>query len=294
MFEINNPIETSKLPMACEVYTFDATNNDIPSFAYRLFDDPDMLQAFQTHNHKFPEFILVTEGHLYASVNKDEVIEYSAGDIFCVSPYEFHMGHVRANEKTTYYCFQFSLSLLTRAFDPLKETVTELKECKVKFAKRICAEDATECASLILKLYSSPKSTMLSCLCAIADIHQFAALLIGKIGLTENEESINASFVLKVNKYVSEHFHEPISTNEIADHLGIEKKYFCKLFKDNFGDNFINHLNMLRINRAVHLIQFSEKTLTEISEEVGYSDYHYFCRCFTKYMGKPPTSFIKK
>ncbi len=295
MFELSNPISESPSQVACEAYTFDAANNNIPIFSYRLFDQPDMLQAFQQHNHNFPEFILVKEGHLFVSVDKSEPLEFSAGDVLCISPYEIHSGYVREAEKTEYLCLQFNLSLLVRSLDELKNSVNQLNSCQLRFVTKVSAENAALLAEIITKIRASlPARDLFDSMNTVAEIHRFVAILIGKIGLVKNSVSHDAGFMLKVNTYVSEHLGEELSTDTIANALGIEKKYFCRLFKESFGDTFINHLNMLRINRAVHLIQYDMGSLTEIAEEVGFTDYHYFCRCFTKYMGKSPKNFINK
>ena len=73
--------------------------------------------------------------------------------------------------------------------------------------------------------------------------------------------------------------------------MDISPYYFSKLFKEETGENFIEYLTSLRINKAKELIQNSSLSMKEICAEVGYADPNYFSRIFKKNVGATPTEY---
>ena len=65
--------------------------------------------------------------------------------------------------------------------------------------------------------------------------------------------------------------------------------YFCKLFKEQTGETFVNYLNKVRVNAAVNLLRTTAMKTYEISEAVGFNDYRYFCKIFKKVTGLTPS-----
>ena len=57
------------------------------------------------------------------------------------------------------------------------------------------------------------------------------------------------------------------------------------------GENFIEYLTSLRINKAKQLISGTDMSMKEICTEVGYSDPNYFSRIFKKNVGVTPTEY---
>lgn len=50
---------------------------------------------------------------------------------------------------------------------------------------------------------------------------------------------------------------------------------------------------MLRIKKAKALLRKNELSVTEISDKLGFSSIHYFCRIFKKMTGNSPKNYIK-
>lgn len=94
--------------------------------------------------------------------------------------------------------------------------------------------------------------------------------------------------------YISEHFHEPdISLGSVAASINVCAPHFCFLFKKEFGETFVGYLTNVRMKKAKELLCCSSKRIAQISEEVGYNDYHYFAGLFKKLNGITPCEFRK-
>ena len=97
----------------------------------------------------------------------------------------------------------------------------------------------------------------------------------------------------KIKEYVWENYaHEP-SLCEISARLGISLTYASIVFKRECAMGFRDYLKKYRIEKACDLIRASDKTLSEISSLVGYSDPAFFYRIFKSHLGVSPGEYKK-
>lgn len=96
-----------------------------------------------------------------------------------------------------------------------------------------------------------------------------------------------------IKKYVSLHYKDEVSLNEVADILHISRSYLSTLFKKEMGISFIDYLIDFRLNRALEILQEKNMLLTTAAEMVGYPDYAQFSKIFKKRMGKSPREYLK-
>ena len=98
-------------------------------------------------------------------------------------------------------------------------------------------------------------------------------------------------FYLWAETYIAAHYPENISLEQAADGLGQSPYYFSRLFKQEFGRNFIDYLTDYRLSRAERLLLETGMSAREIGEAVGYPDPTYFTKVFKRNRGTTPTSF---
>ncbi|MEC0228292.1 response regulator [Paenibacillus alba] len=96
-----------------------------------------------------------------------------------------------------------------------------------------------------------------------------------------------------MKQYIRKYAHEDLSLERIAAIVNRNPFYVSKLFKEHFGMNYIDYLTEFRIETAKQLMQESDKSLKEITYEVGYHDPNYFSRVFKKLVGHSPTDYRK-
>lgn len=99
------------------------------------------------------------------------------------------------------------------------------------------------------------------------------------------------TFVRDVGQYIDEHYKDDIGLQDVATFLGYSEVYFCKIFKQNFGRNFIAYLNGYRIDRAKELLANPSINIKDISSEAGYRDANYFTRVFKRIVGTTPSEY---
>lgn len=85
-------------------------------------------------------------------------------------------------------------------------------------------------------------------------------------------------------------YHQPITTEQLAQKLGLERTYFSSLFKEKTGYAPHQYLTALRIQKARLLLAGTELSVAEVAELVGL-DIRNFSRLFKKAVGKPPLAY---
>ncbi|MBP1993412.1 response regulator transcription factor [Paenibacillus eucommiae] len=99
------------------------------------------------------------------------------------------------------------------------------------------------------------------------------------------------SYITKAKRYVTEHFDQKITLEEVAKLLYITPAYFSVYFKKETGQNFVDFITYVRVEKAKELLRRSEYKVKEIAVKIGYDDYTYFCKIFRKLEGVTPLEF---
>ncbi len=99
--------------------------------------------------------------------------------------------------------------------------------------------------------------------------------------------------IMPVLEYIDKNYYKDISLDEISGVLNINPYYFCRLFKNATGSSFCEYLNFVRISKSEKLFKTNDKSIMEISLDVGFSSVTYFNRIFRKYKGCTPTVYRK-
>ena len=83
----------------------------------------------------------------------------------------------------------------------------------------------------------------------------------------------------------------PISA--IADACGVSECYFRRLFQEYSGEGPMRFRQRMRIERAKQLLLSDERyTISEVAQELGFSDVYHFSKTFKKFCGQSPTLFL--
>ena len=99
--------------------------------------------------------------------------------------------------------------------------------------------------------------------------------------------------VVLIKQYLDEHYSEKITLDTLSDRYYVNKFYLTRLFRSRYDATITGYLSSLRINKAKHLLRFSDLTIEEIGEKVGIPDPNYMSRLFSKIEGMPPSEYRK-
>lgn len=97
--------------------------------------------------------------------------------------------------------------------------------------------------------------------------------------------------ILPLLKYIDENYSEQISLKNAGEILSLNPDYLCRLFKKTTNMTFTDYLNFVRICHTEKPLIFSDKTISEISLDAGFSSVSYFNRVFKKYKNISPSEY---
>jgi two-component system response regulator YesN len=109
--------------------------------------------------------------------------------------------------------------------------------------------------------------------------------------MASKKKERSTSVIEKAKAYIISNFNKQISLDDVSREVNISPYYFSKIFKEETGENFIDYLTNIRIDKAKELLANSDLSMKEICGKVGYSDPNYFSRSFKKNVGVTPTDF---
>lgn len=130
--------------------------------------------------------------------------------------------------------------------------------------------------------YTQPKLRGLIC--------AFFAELFRHFPLTERVRG-NSQALNSIIGFCARNFNRELSLEILAEELHMSKYYISHLFGSRFNMKFNDYINSLRVSAACRYLCNTDKSITEISELVGFGTPRTFNRAFLKQFGKSPSEY---
>lgn len=121
--------------------------------------------------------------------------------------------------------------------------------------------------------------------------HNFAVKILQNNTSQEKKDMDRLEPVLD---YISEHYREPISLNEIAEVACLQTGYFCRFFKKKMGITFLEYQNEYRLSFIYRDLITTRDSVHVILERHGFTNYKLFRRIFLEHFGNTPTQIRKQ
>lgn len=88
--------------------------------------------------------------------------------------------------------------------------------------------------------------------------------------------------------FIDQRFAEPLNVRQMAVACGLSPSRFAHLFHRETGRTPQRHLEMLRLNRARQLLEFTQEPVKFIASQVGFANPFYFSLRFKRLHGASP------
>ena len=111
--------------------------------------------------------------------------------------------------------------------------------------------------------------------------------------LCEEKSMQEARPITEAKRYIQQHYQETLRLEDVSSAVGFNATYFSALFKKETGQNFMDYLTELRINKSKELLCVDSLSIQDVAEMVGYRDLKYFSRLFKKVTGVSPSDYKK-
>ena len=253
------------------------------------------IKNYPTHWHNSIEIIYVLKGSLHIKIdtdsftlnereveiiNSDESHEIQGIDdnkvlIFNIDPFFF--------EK--YYKDINNIFFYTNSNDDEDQNGPEYEELRTILSQMLCEyvqklEDYDEEIEelLITLLYHL--------------VNNFHYLTHEKEELKEKTDQLARYH--RISKYIYNNYNNNITLKEIAKKEFLSPHYLSHEIKYATGYSFTDLINLTRIEESIKLLLDSDMSISEISDEIGFSHVRYFNKNFKYYYGCTPLQYRKK
>lgn len=111
----------------------------------------------------------------------------------------------------------------------------------------------------------------------------------------ESVSEVDKSFVDRFRGLIEENLTDSeLSVEELGSKMGLSRVQLYRKIKalTNYSPNEL--VRIARLKKAASLLASSEKTISEITYEVGFTSPSYFTKCYKEYFGESPTDFLKR
>lgn len=102
----------------------------------------------------------------------------------------------------------------------------------------------------------------------------------GYIGLAED--------YIKMNAY------KKIAVGDVADYIGIDRSYLCRLFKEYKNMSPQEFILTLKLNMACRYLENKNLSVAEVAQSIGYNDAHVFSKAFKKQFKVSPMTWRRQ
>ncbi len=92
--------------------------------------------------------------------------------------------------------------------------------------------------------------------------------------------------------YIANHYSDnSLSLLSVSNEIGLNPTYLSGYFKEQTGMNFLVYVNKIRLDKAQEKLRQTDKSISEIAADTGYSNSGVLIRNFKKYLGITPGQF---
>ena len=111
----------------------------------------------------------------------------------------------------------------------------------------------------------------------------------------ESISEVDKGFVEKLRELIEARLGDAsLSVEDLGGELGLSRVQLYRKSKALTGYSPNELLRIARLKRAASLLASTDKTIAEITYEVGFSAPSYFTKCYKDYFGESPTDFLKR
>lgn len=273
---------------------YDLTYDDLNPHFYFTGTMRRVESETNYHAHEFIELSIITKGRGTYYIDGKEY-PVTTGDLIIFNPGTYHKSLLTCPEDTAveYYIGFSNIHLRDQKPDtfplPGGRIVSSMREIVRQDVFKICDAMRKEYQTYHRGRYFILKAYLIQLLVIL--LREQQETIEEYKGYVFN--SINKKYIVtQMKRFFTEHYHEKISLDQVAQNMYLSTFYISKIFKSETGDTPINYLIELRMEKARDLIENEPSfSVQKIAAMVGYDDAYHFSKLFKKHFGVAPTKY---
>lgn len=260
---------------------------------YHYLDSHHPRYQMPYHWHEEYEILYVTTGTFELTLD-DENITLQPGEAAFIAAGSLHGG---IPQNCTYECIVFDMRLLLKCNDHCKQQIGEILHRKLAIKSCFLSVDP------VIRYTIPPMFEALRTRCTGWELITLGCLFqfLGecfkhktyRAVIPQNERDGKRILQLKtVFEMIERDYAQPLTLPILSEAVHMTPKYFCRFFKAATHRTPIDYLNYYRVEAACYELAATDKNITEVALDVGFSNSSYFIRQFRKYKGITPGQYL--
>lgn len=116
-----------------------------------------------------------------------------------------------------------------------------------------------------------------------------------RMSCKETVNAVEKDFVERFQALIEKELgNSDLSVEDLGVQMGLSRVQLYRKIKALTNYTPIELLRILRLKRASSLLASTEKSISEITYEVGFTSPSYFTKCYKEYFGESPSDFLKR
>jgi transcriptional regulator GlxA family with amidase domain len=100
--------------------------------------------------------------------------------------------------------------------------------------------------------------------------------------------------MLRARDAMDRAYAEPLNIPALARIAYVSEAHFIRTFRATFGETPHRYLQRRRVERAMFLLRSTDRSVTDICIETGFSSLGTFSRTFTEIVGETPSAYRER
>ncbi|MCD7917820.1 MAG: AraC family transcriptional regulator, partial [Clostridiales bacterium] len=93
---------------------------------------------------------------------------------------------------------------------------------------------------------------------------------------------------------ISNHPEEKLTLELLAQKARYTQTYLSRRFRQEMGVSIVDYIRQIRLERAQYWLTYTDKSIEEISDVLGFGNRSYFSKSFRDATGVTPTDYRKQ
>jgi AraC-like DNA-binding protein/mannose-6-phosphate isomerase-like protein (cupin superfamily) len=241
------------------------------------------------HWHAAMELLLFVKGSVTCKF-EHFTLRAKAGELYLINSHEVH--ETRCSRDAVYLCVHIQPNMMCRYvpnFDQLRFSLAHSPEDSEKAA---AYGQLRQYMQKILQ--DAQQEDAISRLECQSSLFGAVALLVKHFSqpLAAEEATLRRSDMTRLEpllEYTQLNHAEDLTLEEAANSMGLNKEYFCRLFKKNMGVSYLHYLYQVRTAAVCRELETCDDTIGQIAQRHGFKDMKMLNQYFKELYGCTPS-----
>lgn len=248
------------------------------------------FRTMEFHAHDFLELYYFLDGSVTYYI-EDQVYDLCPGDLLIIPAGKMHRP-VIANEHAAYE--RMVLWITPQYLQNIDSPASDLQKNLQKVGEHgYCVpfrgDETVFVTALLKKLLYMQKNDTDPKFCAGA-VELYLWTIFRSYGVIDTTHRNETQVIPQVIRYITEHFSEPLTLEDIAAEFFVSKSYLNRHFKAYTNSTVYAYIMALRLTHARRMLREGIPAV-EAGRECGFSDYSTFYKAFKTQTGLSPQQF---